>query len=118
MPLLFQDPPNFIGNPGKVTTFLYQLNTFASLQALFSDDRHKIVYATSLLSNGAADWATGFAADMYSYLFSFWEDFNTLFHQEFIFPLSALSALSHILQIKQVKLLVAEYVADFLNLAT
>jgi hypothetical protein len=68
-----RNPPNFDRSPGRAKTFLHQLNTFISQQALFPGDGHKVTYAISLLKDRAAKWATGFAASPQDYLFDSWD---------------------------------------------
>jgi hypothetical protein len=60
----------------------------------------------------------GFAASSQGYLFNFWEQFNICFRQLFISPVRSLQVLSQILEIKQEKQSMAEYAAEFSNLAT
>jgi hypothetical protein len=100
-PIRLRNFPNFDGDSGKARTFLNQLNTFTSQWVLFPDHGHKVAYAVSLLTDGAAKWAMGSAASPQGYFFNSLEEFNVHFCQQFFPPVSALGALPHILEIKQ-----------------
>jgi hypothetical protein len=77
-----------------------------------------VTYAVSLLTDGAAKWAMGFAASLQGYLFDSWKEFNISFRQQIVSPVPALSTLSRVLEIKKGKRSVAEYEAKCLDLAT